>query len=683
MSSRSGRIETAAPAGKNSRFYVEWNLVSQNIANNTSTISWRAGLAIARWDLWYLNAVRIDGGNVHNQGIPGGAWSNIFGTTQLRSGTVTVQHNADGTGAFGAHINGWLYSYGNRSVSGSWNLPTIPRATTPSMAQTITIGTNTTISLPRASGSFTHRVTYSFNGASGVIAENAGSSVVWAIPNSIATRRPNHTSGTGTITVQTKSGGHVIGTKSRGFTANIPNTPTFKPTITDYSITEANPEVADHFSFFIQNKSQLALSMTAQGAYGSTLAFTTFLFEDWLSDGQQSTATSPLLPIGGLRFVGFIAIDSRARSQDGLTYEMIEVEEYVDPFVTMAFSRADSAGAWDEDGDHVVIYPGGLIAPLRNENTASFKLKYKKRSATTWTEIPITPTGTGPFGEYALDLNDDVMLIPGIDVDSPYDFVLEATDFFSTTQYPIAVPTAFTMMDFHSSGRAVSFGRVSNNPDRFEIGPKLPFNVIAATSNEENKDLITFRRADDTLLAKLSTGPDGIGVKADQFDASGERNGDFIFLAAHPVGSTYWNETDSRNPGTVYGGTWVALKGVVLGGKSDVSGSPFNVAAGTIIGADTHTLTEEQLAPHDHTQYGTSAPRGSGAGRLVLQTDGNMVYYRGNNSTWATGGGGVAGGRGEVTLSGSESRATSTNGGGQPHNNIQRTLVGYLWKRIA
>lgn len=142
-----------------------------------------------------------------------------------------------------------------------------------------------------------------------------------------------------------------------------------------------------------------------------------------------------------------------------------------------------------------------------------------------------------------------------------------------------------------------------------------------------------------------------------------------VFLWTHPVGSTYWNKTISTNPGTLYGGTWVALEGVVLGGISDDGGSPFNVAAGTIIGADTHTLTESQIPAHSHQQRAAFAGQG----------------IRGFTSSTSAGGAGS--GKSFTTASqggsGDENLETLNKGGGQSHNNIQRTLVGYLWERIA
>lgn len=149
------------------------------------------------------------------------------------------------------------------------------------------------------------------------------------------------------------------------------------------------------------------------------------------------------------------------------------------------------------------------------------------------------------------------------------------------------------------------------------------------------------------------------------------------FLAAHPIGSTYWNETDSRNPGSVWGGTWVALEGVVLGGKSTISGSPFNVAAGTVIGEDAHTLTVAELASHFHRVTSRMHSNGSNNGSAFSITRGSIVSGGAHYSLETRG----------TTNENIESTGNATGalptGGNQAHNIIQRTAVGYLWKRTA
>lgn len=138
------------------------------------------------------------------------------------------------------------------------------------------------------------------------------------------------------------------------------------------------------------------------------------------------------------------------------------------------------------------------------------------------------------------------------------------------------------------------------------------------------------------------------------------------FLAAHPIGSTYWNEVNDVDPGTTYGGTWEYLEGVVLGGKS--TSGPFNVAAGTVIGADTHTLTVAQIPGHGHVQRASFA----GQGIRDLSSDSSGSSGSPKYFTAASQGG-----------SSNNSLSTANTGGGGSHPIVQRTLVGYLWKRTA
>ena len=139
--------------------------------------------------------------------------------------------------------------------------------------------------------------------------------------------------------------------------------------------------------------------------------------------------------------------------------------------------------------------------------------------------------------------------------------------------------------------------------------------------------------------------------------------------ATYPVGSTYWNGSDSRNPSEIFGfGTWAALEGVVLGGRS--SSGPFNVAAGTIIGADTHTLTANQsgLRAHGHqfrdgNRYGADSSWDTGQIYAPRPSTSNVRVWAANGTP------GVI-------------DAPAQNAS-EAHNNIQRTKIGYLWERTA
>ena len=149
--------------------------------------------------------------------------------------TEEISHNNDGTktvtlrGEWCSAISGGWAPY-SLSVSGEVTLPTIPRATVPSMGAA-TIGEEVTIILPRASSTFTHTLTYSFGSASGTIGSDLGTSAVWRLPESLAAQIPNDPSGTGTLTCRTYNGGTLVGTKSVPFTASVPQS--MKPALTN------------------------------------------------------------------------------------------------------------------------------------------------------------------------------------------------------------------------------------------------------------------------------------------------------------------------------------------------------------------------------------------------------------------------------------------------------------------
>jgi hypothetical protein len=68
-------------------------------------------------------------------------------------------------------------------------------------------------------------------------------------------------------------------------------------------------------------------------------------------------------------------------------------------------------------------------------------------------------------------------------------------------------------------------------------------------------------------------------------------------LAAYPVGSIYCS-IDSTDPGTLFGGTWVAIG---AGRTLVAAGGGF--AVGSEGGSDTHTLTVEEMPSHAHTAW--------------------------------------------------------------------------------
>lgn len=237
---------------------------SQSIANNTSSITVKC-------------YVTTSGGSYNNYSPTGKC--TINGTTYsfshsipantktlVYSKTVTVGHNTDGTKTVSASFtfNTELYE-GTIKASTSKKLTTIPRTTTPSLsASSVKPGGSITISMPRASSSFDHTLTYSCGKSSGTIGSNLGTSKTWTVPTSFITQNPNGNQ-TCTITCKTYSGSTYIGSKSVSFTVGYYGASTF--TLSGGSVgSSVTASITRNYSGFTH---QVYWKFTGQSSYTS------------------------------------------------------------------------------------------------------------------------------------------------------------------------------------------------------------------------------------------------------------------------------------------------------------------------------------------------------------------------------------------------------------------------------
>lgn len=127
-----------------------------------------------------------------------------------------------------------------------------------------------------------------------------------------------------------------------------------------------------------------------------------------------------------------------------------------------------------------------------------------------------------------------------------------------------------------------------------------------------------------------------------------------IFLRQHPVGRIVFS-ADNVNPGTIYGGTWVAWGAGRVPVGVNPSDADFDAAEKTG-GAKTHTLTVAQIPYHNH---------------------GVLVDGQGGATTYGV----------DVIASGANSNFNlmygGYTGGGASHNNLQPYETCYMWKRTA
>lgn len=426
--------------------------------------------------------------------------------TATLSATTRVYHNSDGTKSITISASGGISgtSLQSTTISATVTLTTIPRATTPTFSGSKVMGKSMTINLPRASSSFTHIVTYSFGNTGGRIADAATTSVSWTPPISLASQIPNATSGTCTIGVGTYNGSTLIGTKEVSFSLTVPDS--VVPTISNVSITEATAGLAAKFGAFVQNKSTLSVAITASGAYGSTISVYQTSIQSVSYKG--ASFTSGVITASGTISVVTTVTDSRGRTAQ--TSKSITVLEYSPPEIS-AFSawRITSAGVASDDGNRLAMQMKFAIASVGGKNDRTYNFKYRKSTDTNFTSFASGTAST------SYDDTQYFTSAPDISTDYAYVIRLEIADYFQTVAYEVQISTAFTIMDFRSTGKGMAIGKVSEK-DALEVAVNSEFTgqvkVFAPASTEADSGFIRMYRNDGTLCAFLATSDGGDGL---------------------------------------------------------------------------------------------------------------------------------------------------------------------------
>ena len=143
-------------------------------------------------------------------------------------------------------------------------------------------------------------------------------------------------------------------------------------------------------------------------------------------------------------------------------------------------------------------------------------------------------------------------------------------------------------------------------------------------------------------------------------------------LDSYPVGSIYISTTNT-NPGTIFGGTWVAFgEGRTLVGV-DTTQEEFDTVEETG-GEKGHTLTIDEMSSHNHTSrlyldqsgYGVTIPKGASYFKFSKGDD--IISWNSSAQTdkhiWSIG-------------------TSTATGGSQAHNNLQPYITVYMWRRTA
>lgn len=520
----SGTIQAAIRTGY--RIQIAWSVDSQSVANNTSTVTAKVQL-VSTGSSYTINSSASKSGSLTINGT-----KYTFSFTAALSGnqtktiytkTVNVSHASDGSKtcsfACTAGINVTLSGtyYGNVSASGSGVFNTIARASSiSSVTSSVAInGTNAvTVEISRKSSNFTHTVVFSF-GSYSKTTEDVATSTSYAIPLTWMNAIPKATSGTAKVTVTTYSGSTKIGSAvSKNFTVTVPAT--VVPTFSSVAVADTTTYQGT-FGNMVQGKSKPKFTITAAGAYSSTITAYKTVFEGKTYTG--ATPTAGVITKSGNVSATITITDSRGRTAS--TTKSWTVVAYAAPkIISFQGFRCLADGTENYEGTYLSAAVNFSISAVNNKNAKSYTLEYKPSTSTTWVNLS---SGS------VYSLNDTIISASGfMSVDSSYDIRLSITDSFTTIRSTIEIPTAFTLLDFNKSGRGIAFGKVS------ELAEGVEF-ALPLYSSHPGKILWTgtwYMTAGHvaTLSEKITEQVSGVVLVFSRYESSAVQDNNFQFF---------------------------------------------------------------------------------------------------------------------------------------------------------
>ena len=470
------------------RLIYEWNIAFQSIPSNNSTVTCKVFLqSVDQYGAMYAPAV--------NQGYVtlNGERKNFTATSDLSAyqkkllfaANWVVGHNADGTKDFkvtcsyNVNVTFAGVYYGTTVWEGFGTLNTIPRTSSVSVSPaTINFGEKTKIHINRASGSFTHTLTFKFSSSNNTFASKINY-VDYDFTPSIDLSRyiPNGTSGRGTIVCDTYSGGTKIGSSSAKLTINTVNDSRFQPVINGFTISEGNPAVTTAVgAVYVQSKSKLKVDTNASSKMYSTISKIETKVGNATYTGN-SIVSRFVAESGNLNIVVTV---TDSRGYKATSSKTINLAPYRNPTTTISVLRR-------KDAQEIVdITWSGTSKAIGVNNTMGYKIEYQLIN-NSWVLLEQNSSATQESwsGKITKD---------SIDIDKVYNVRITMYDEFMSIVSKSTIPVAKVPMSWGTTGASV--GKV------FEEG-KENFQVAGTSAMDYLKILKGFEQPRHRVAIKL------------------------------------------------------------------------------------------------------------------------------------------------------------------------------------
>lgn len=484
--------------------------VSQSIADNKSTLSLTLYIYDGTGESYNLDAnscyYTLQGTKVYNP-----YRYNSRGWYKLGSKSITVAHNNMGKGSVGLSADwhsGFTSSYtpSSLTVSGTVNLPDIPRASSVS-ASGLVLGSAGTLVVTRAVSTFTHTIKLKCGSAAQVTVatKSSATSISYTPPLDWAAQNTSGISVNIAAEITTYNGDAVVGTNTTTLTASIPAS--VKPTL---SVSLSDTSGYQPTYGWVQGKSALKATFSAAGSYGSTIKAKS------LTIGGKVAIPDGANALTGSGTMAVVATVTDSRGRTASVTRNITVNAYSGPVVQdLTFVRGSYTGSvWTDNamGDDIKL-----------TFTLSIQLAGNKATVEITGASNLTGQTSGAKTVYLVDYGTDSTGVVQV----------KATDALGgTVTREITIPTVAVPMNMNFDLQAICFGGVAEKGKTVEF--KWPIHYMGTAL----LDLIhpvgsIFQSTDATSPAEL-------------FGGTWEQIKDVFLLAAgdsHEAGTTGGEET--------------------------------------------------------------------------------------------------------------------------------------------
>ena len=431
--------------------------VSSNTSTVTAVLQVRKGSEYSGTTGTFSGHLEVGSGSADDSyyGEVASDWCDVVTLTQ------TISHDSEGKAT--CYLYGEIKGPSGTSLAGvtvsgsaTVTLDTIPRASSFTVSGSA-LGSAVNFTVTRKSTSYSHAITYQCGTASGTaVSKTTTESLSWTPPLSLAEQNTKGATVSVKFTLTTYSGSTGIASTSKTVSLTIPDS--VAPTVS-VAVEDATTCYAD-YGAYVQSKSALKITLTAEGIYGSTIASQQAKFDDKTYLGASST-TDAIKGSGTLQLVATVK-DSRGKTASA-TVE-INVMAYTPPQISaITVTRCNADGEKNAAGGYLIVEFDASVTALNNKNSAAYTIRHKKSTQSAYTDAALEDLA----GKYSVQ---GYTYIFEASKSTSHTVVLAVEDDFGPITRNAVGPSEITLWSKLAKGMGFAFGKVAERVNYLDMG---------------------------------------------------------------------------------------------------------------------------------------------------------------------------------------------------------------------